>query len=132
MRHWLSRASGRPAHPHTLSHEYAPSFWEHESVSFVGRPFPLADAPLHLARLAEWGHPFIRLLVTWEALAHAGPRTADIDLEYVEYLERLLELCDEHGLKVVVCAHQDVWSRFSGGSGAPGWVSGTCSFSSSC
>jgi hypothetical protein len=28
----------------------------------------------------------------------------------------------DYGLKVIICAHQDVWSRFSGGSGAPAWT----------
>lgn len=31
-------------------------------------------------------------------------------------------MADEVGLKVIVSAHQDVWSRLCGGSGAPGWT----------
>jgi len=34
-----------------------------------------------------------------------------------------MKLFEEFGMKVVICAHQDCWSRMSGGSGAPGWVS---------
>lgn len=45
-----------------------------------------------------------------------------MDLEYVNYLEKLIELLPQYGLKIFICAHQDVWSRFSGGSGAPAWT----------
>ncbi|WFD00469.1 hypothetical protein MYAM1_003218 [Malassezia yamatoensis] len=29
---------------------------------------------------------------------------------------------EQYGLKCIICAHQDVWSRLCGGSGAPGWT----------
>lgn len=99
------------------------SYTDAEHVSFVGRPFPLSEARTHCARLRAWGLPLIRLLVTWEALSHAGPCPAyDIDREYVAYLQELLTIMDEYGLRCIVCAHQDVWSRLCGGSGAPGWT----------
>ncbi|CAI5732509.1 unnamed protein product [Peronospora destructor] len=34
-----------------------------QSVSFVNRPFPLREAPLHFARLQRWGLTFLRCLV---------------------------------------------------------------------
>uniref|UniRef100_L2G3F5 Glycoside hydrolase family 5 protein n=1 Tax=Colletotrichum fructicola (strain Nara gc5) TaxID=1213859 RepID=L2G3F5_COLFN len=57
------------------------------------------------------------------SIGHAGPdpRT-DLDLEYIEYLRKLVEMMPAYGIKCFICAHQDVWSRFSGGSGAPGWT----------
>lgn len=62
-------------------------------------------------------------MITWEALAHHGPDPdKDMDLEYVEYVEKLIDLLPQYGLKIFICAHQDVWSRFSGGSGAPAWT----------
>lgn len=95
----------------------------HTQVTFVDRPFPLSEAREHFARLRHWGLPLVRLLITWEALSHAGPCPAvDIDADYVQYLQRLLQIMDEFGLKCIVCAHQDVWSRICGGSGAPGWT----------
>lgn len=65
----------------------------------------------------------MRLLVTWESLSHRGPNAeVDVDEEYVTYLVKLITMMDQYGIKVIICAHQDVWSRFSGGSGAPGWT----------
>lgn len=118
----VSGASKLPTTPNGLSH-LTEGFYEHRTVTFVGRPFPLEEAPLHFRRLQAWGMPFIRLLVTWESLAHAGPNpSTDLDLEYIAYLRRLIELMPQYGIRCFVCAHQDVWSRFSGGSGAPGWT----------
>src|SRR5882757_679939 len=95
-------------------------FGDHRSVSFVGRPFPLEEADEHLGRIAGWGFNVIRLLVTWEAVEHAGPR--DYDHAYIDYVGRVCERAAEHGLAVFIDFHQDVWSRMSGGSGAPCWI----------
>lgn len=94
--------------------------FEHRDVSFVGRPFALADADAHLARLARWGLDTLRLLTTWEALEHQGPR--QYDAAYLEYLEAVVRKAGEHGHRVFIDFHQDVWSRFTGGDGAPGWT----------
>ncbi|SPC62692.1 uncharacterized protein UHOD_05824 [Ustilago sp. UG-2017b] len=118
----VAGSSKLPTSPNGLSHLHEGFYETHRSVSFIGRPFALSEAPLHFARLRAWGLPLIRLLVTWESISHAGPRKEDVDMGYVEYLEKLLETMAEYGLQCFVCAHQDVWSRFSGGSGAPGWT----------
>ncbi|KAJ3035874.1 hypothetical protein HDV00_003347 [Rhizophlyctis rosea] len=89
-------------------------------VSFVGRPFPLEEADEHFGRLAHWGFNCVRLNVTWEALEHEGP--GKYDEEFIEYLIKILLKAKEHGLHVFVDPHQDAWSRFTGGSGAPGWT----------
>ncbi|KAI0697370.1 glycoside hydrolase family 5 protein [Cytidiella melzeri] len=91
-----------------------------EAVTFVGRPFPLEQAPEHFSRLRRWGFTFIRFLLTWEAVEHAGPGV--YDTEYLEYIRKLLALLPEYGMVAFVCCHQDVWSRYSGGSGAPAWT----------
>lgn len=118
----VSGASKLPTKPNGLSH-LTDGFYEHRTVTFIGRPFPIEEAPLHFRRLQAWGLPLIRLLVTWESIGHAGPDpTTDLDIEYISYLREIIELMPRYGIKCFICAHQDVWSRFSGGSGAPGWT----------
>jgi len=88
-------------------------------VSFVGRPFPLEDADRHLARIASWGFGVLRLLTTWEAIEHAGPGV--YDEAYLDYFRAVAQKAGEHGLLVFVDPHHDVWSRWTGGDGAPFW-----------
>jgi len=95
-------------------------FSDHRTVSFIGRPFPLAEADDHLARIARWGFNTLRLLTTWEAVEHAGP--GQYDQDYLDYFVAVVEKARAHGLLVFIDFHQDVWSRMSGGDGAPGWV----------
>ena len=95
-------------------------FFQHHDVSFVGRPFPLVEADEHFRRLKDWGLRFERFLVTWEAIEHAGPGIYDTD--YLDYVRAVLEVAARHGITVFVDPHQDVWSRWTGGDGAPGWT----------
>lgn len=95
-------------------------FYDHRGVSFVGRPFPLAEADEHLARLRAWGFTFVRFLITWEAVEHAGPGI--YDEEYLDYVRAVIEKAAEYGINMFIDPHEDVWSRFSGGDGAPGWT----------
>jgi len=95
-------------------------FFDHRNVSFVGRPFPLEEADEHFARLREWGFTFLRFLVTWEAIEHAGPGI--YDEEYLDYLYAVVRKAGEYGIELFIDPHQDVWSRMSGGDGAPGWT----------
>jgi hypothetical protein len=89
-------------------------------LSFVGRPFPLEEAETHFERLKSWGFTFIRLVLTWESLEHEGPGI--YDESYLAYLRKLLMAAEKAGISVYMDPHQDVWSRFSGGDGAPGWT----------
>ncbi len=93
---------------------------EPRAVSFVGRPFPLEEADEHLRRLHRWGLRTLRLLTTWEAIEHAGP--GQYDAAYLEYFEAVARRAGELGFHIFIDFHQDVWSRFSGGDGAPGWT----------
>jgi Glycoside hydrolase family 5 C-terminal domain/Cellulase (glycosyl hydrolase family 5) len=95
-------------------------FFDHRRVSFVGRPFPIEEADEHFARLREWGLTFVRLLVTWEAIEHAGP--GQYDEAYLDYLVQVIEKARQHHIRLFIDPHQDVWGRLSGGDGAPGWT----------
>lgn len=95
-------------------------FADHRTVSFVGRPFPLDEADEHFARLKHWGFNVLRLLTTWEAIEHRGP--GEYDTEYLEYYAEICRRAGKADLYVFVDFHQDVWSRMTGGCGAPGWT----------
>jgi hypothetical protein len=115
----LSGSSKVPAQPDGATWRKE-GFYDHRNVSFVGRPFPLAEADEHLRRLASWGMTFLRFIVTWEAIEHAGPGI--YDHAYLDYLRTVIIKAGEHGISVFIDPHQDVWSRFTGGDGAPGWT----------
>lgn len=95
-------------------------FSDHREVSFIGRPFPLDESDEHFSRLRAWGFNCIRLLTTWEAVEHRGPR--EYDTAYLEYFAELCRVAGDYGLYVFVDFHHDVWSRMTGGDGAPGWL----------
>ncbi len=95
-------------------------FYDGKGVSFVGRPFPLEEADEHFARLKRWGFDFHRFLVTWEAVEHEGPGI--YDEEYLDYVERLAAKAEDHGVSFFIDPHQDAWSRWTGGDGAPMWT----------
>ncbi|MBS1979317.1 MAG: cellulase family glycosylhydrolase [Bacteroidetes bacterium] len=90
------------------------------TVSFTGRPFPIEEADEHFSRLNRWGYRFLRLLVSWEAVEHAGPGI--YDEEYLEYLRALVIKSAQYHINVFIDPHQDAWSRFTGGDGAPYWT----------
>ena len=94
-------------------------FFDYKHVSFAGRPFPLSEADEHFRRLKEWGFRFERFLVTWEAIEHEGPGLYDD--AYLDYVRAVLEKAAAHGIEVFIDPHQDVWSRWTGGDGAPAW-----------
>ena len=95
-------------------------FYDASNISFVGRPFPLAHADEHFARLRAWGLTFVRLLVTWEAVEHKGPGI--YDEEYLDYLLQIVRKANEYNISCFIDPHQDVWSRWTGGDGAPAWT----------
>lgn len=91
-----------------------------EPISFIGRPFPLAEADEHFGRLRHWGFNVVRLVTTWEALEHAGP--GQYDEAYLAWLAELVARAGDYGLFVFIDFHQDTWGRWSGGDGAPYWT----------
>lgn len=115
----LAGSSKLPTQPDGATYK-SDGFFEHREVSFVGRPFPIEEADEHFSRLRAWGFTFLRFLVTWEAIEHIGP--GQYDQAYLDYLQAIIEKAYEYDFQLFIDPHQDVWSRFSGGSGAPGWT----------
>jgi hypothetical protein len=95
-------------------------FSNHRDVSFIGRPFPIEEASEHFSRLRAWGFNCLRLLTTWEAVEHRGPN--QYDTAYLDYFAELCRIAGDFGFYLFVDFHQDVWSRMTGGDGAPGWL----------
>jgi len=89
-------------------------------ITFVGRPFPLEEAESHFLRLKKAGMTFLRFLVTWEAIEHEGPGI--YDEAYLAYLRKILTIAEQFGISVFIDPHQDVYSRWTGGDGAPAWT----------
>lgn len=96
-------------------------------VSFKNRPFPIDQVAAHCERFQNFGINCIRLLITWEAIEHLGP--GKYDSEYLNYLHELIDGISKFNssnsgpdIYIYIDPHQDVWSRFSGGDGAPKWT----------
>ncbi|KAI9841114.1 MAG: hypothetical protein M1838_003701 [Thelocarpon superellum] len=112
-----------PSRPDLPSH-LSDRFLEGDDISFVNRPFSLEDAHTHFARLKRWGYNTIRYIFMWEAIEHAGP--GKYDEAYIDHTIALLRLAKTYGFYIFMDPHQDVWSRFTGGSGAPLWTVYAC------
>jgi len=108
-----------PTNPNLPSH-LLDRFFEGDDVSFVGKPFTIDEAHTHFSRLKRFGYNTIRYIFTWEALEHAGP--GRYNEEWVQHTIEVLRLAKDYGFYIFMDPHQDVWSRFSGGSGAPMWT----------
>ncbi|CAK7222375.1 hypothetical protein SBRCBS47491_004845 [Sporothrix bragantina] len=112
-----------PSTPNMPSH-IAKDFFEGDKVNFHQRPFPKEDAHLHFSRLKKMGYNTIRYVFTWEAIEAAGP--GKYDEEWIQHTIDILRVAREYGFYVFMDPHQDVWSRFMGGSGAPMWTLYAC------
>lgn len=95
-------------------------FFDGDNLSFVGRPFNQDEAHVHFARLKRWGYNSVRYVFTWEAIEHAGPGKYDDD--FVQSTIETLRIAKSYGFHIFMDPHQDVWSRHSGGDGAPMWT----------
>ena len=116
----LGGSSKLPMSPANAAGQGPESLKNPANVSFTGRPFPLEEAETHFKRLKSWGFTFLRFVITWEAIEHAGPGI--YDEEYLAYLRKILLAAEKEGISVFLDPHQDVWSRWTGGDGAPAWT----------
>ena len=116
----FSGLSKVPTCPDGATHLGGPEFYEHRDVSFVGRPCSLQELDVHLERLRDWGFNLLRLVITWEAVEHKGP--GEYDEDYLSFLRQVCVRAGDMGFWIIIDPHQDCWSRWTGGDGAPGWT----------
>ncbi len=114
------RGVNLPAKTPTYGHAPDIFYDAKKNVSFIDTPIPLNEAREHFQRISLYGFNILRLVVTWEAVMHEGPGI--IDKEYLHYVSQLVDVAAEFGLYVIIDPHQDAWSRFTGGDGAPWWT----------
>ncbi|MBZ0272883.1 cellulase family glycosylhydrolase [bacterium] len=81
-----------------------------DPVSYVGKPFPLKEADANFKMLRKLGFNSIRLLLMWEAIEPY--EKGEYDLEYLDYIEKVVAKAEEHGIYVLMDMHQDMFSRF--------------------
>jgi len=94
-----------PKRPDLPSH-IAEDFYDGGKVSFVDRPFSIAEAATHFERLRKWGYNTIRYVFTWEAIEHSGP--GQYDDEWIAHTIEILRIAKEHDFYVFMDPHQDV------------------------
>ncbi|EDO14628.1 hypothetical protein Kpol_322p5 [Vanderwaltozyma polyspora DSM 70294] len=105
-----------------INNEFSTSFYNPtKPLSFINHPLPLNNVEDHINRIKSLGYNTIRLPIPWEAIEHEGPGI--YDYKYMDYIIDLLKIINNlGGIYVYIDPHQDVWSRFCGGSGAPLWT----------
>lgn len=92
-----------------------------EDGRYINTPCSLEESDEHFTRLKALGYNCIRFLYVWDALQPHHPD--ELDFEYMDFAIALIrKAINEYGFYVFMDPHQDIWSRFSGGSGAPEWT----------
>lgn len=115
----FSGASKIPSKPDGSTHK-AEDFFRHKEVSFTDRPLPLDSSTEFFSGFIKNGFNCLRLVVPWEALEHSGPEEYDED--FIKTIKSWVLEAERFQVYVIIDAHQDAFSRFSGGSGAPAWA----------
>jgi endoglycosylceramidase len=69
--------------------------------------------------LANEGFTAARIGFIWEGVE---PKPGQYDDAYIEKVAGFNALLGSYGIRTLVDFHQDAWSRFSGGDGAPQWA----------
>ncbi|MGV9881180.1 glycoside hydrolase family 5 protein [Streptomyces sp. NPDC003006] len=96
--------------------------WNVEDKIHHGPDALSAITERHFADLRAHGFNFARLLVFWDDLE---PRRGRYNESYLRKVRRILDWAQEHGVHVVIDAHQDVFGPAFGHRGIPAWATRT-------
>lgn len=92
-------------------------------VSFDDGRMPLETIPTldedDVARMAALGFNLLRLPLSWSALE---PQPGVYSPAFLDEVTRVVALCRNHGILVLLDLHQDAWSKEIGEDGAPLWA----------
>ncbi len=91
-----------------------------QTDSYINIPFSVEESDSHFSRLKELGFNAIRYIVTWDAIERSGPMK--YDEEYLDFVDRFLKKAGSYGFYILIDMHQDLFSRYFFGSGAPAWA----------
>ncbi len=80
-----------------------------DKVSYVGKPFPSAEADQYFLQLQRLGFNSVRFLINWEAIQPDGPDQFDED--YLDYVDEMVARAAAYGIYVLIDMHQDLFSR---------------------
>ena len=69
--------------------------------------------------LISIGANIVRLGITWSVIE---PREGEYNDEIIDALKEFIEKCGENGIYVLLDMHQDLFSRYFYGDGAPKWA----------
>jgi endoglycosylceramidase len=92
-------------------------------VTFADGRLPLEDIPTFDAgdaeRMRAFGFNLLRLPISWSALEAVPGR---YDRRYLDRIAAVVNICQRHGILVIVDFHQDAFSKEIGQDGAPRWT----------
>ncbi len=82
-------------------------------------PFIPFEDPKWWDLLRSWGFNMVRLTLIWEAIE---PQPDVYDQDYLDKVKKLVDDASQRGIYVLLDMHQDLYSRWLKGDGAPYWA----------
>src|SRR3990167_1634082 len=70
-------------------------------------------------KLKAWGMNVVRLTMYWEAIE---PVRGKYNQDYINRIQKIVDICRRHGLAIYLDLHQDVANRHYCGEGMPDWA----------
>ena len=80
-----------------------------KDFTYIGKPFPMAEADKRFKELRDAGFNVVRLLVMWEGVEPTAKGV--YDTAYLAYIRDLVKLAGKYGIYVLMDFHQDMFSR---------------------